>query len=397
MTTDRSKRIVIVGGGVIGLAAGWRLARRGCSVTVFDRDAAGRAASWVAGGMVAPLAEVGFEDDAFLDLGRESVGRYKSFLAELCADGGADLALQDNGILMAGFHRDDTEQIRRLFDFRLELGLPVEWMNGAEAREFEPLLSPRVTAAMWIPGDCIVDNRALVAALRAALVARGGTVRDETPVERVVVEGDRARGVIAGGERIEADWVVIAAGAWSARIDGIPEEFVPPVRPIKGQILELRADESCPLTRAVRAPDVYLVPKPDGRILVGASQEEMGFDETPTAGAVWKLLERGWEAVPSIYDLELLGVRVGLRPGTRDNYPIIGRTALGGLAMATGHFRHGILLAPVTGDAICDALLDNTVTELLQPFAPSRFERVRAGGHAADELAGGTAAARRDV
>jgi glycine oxidase len=214
----------------------------------------------------------------------------------------------------------------------------------------------------------------VVEALKTAFQRRGGTLHEHTPVDSVDLQGETgARGVHAGGSFHAASAVVLAAGCWSPEIGGLPDGLAPPVRPLKGQIVSLRTDPAAPLTHVLRAPDVYLCPKDDGRLLVGATQEEMGFNTTPTAGPVMRLLERAWEAVPSIYELAIDSVDVGLRPSSRDHAPIIGESGAPNLYYATGHFRHGILLAPVTAYALADLIIDNRSQPLLRPFQPARF------------------------
>ena len=372
-TTVGRAPIAVVGGGIIGLSVGWQLARRDVAVVVYDRDEAGRGASWVAAGMLAPHSEVGFEEEEFLRLGIESLRQFPRFIDELEEDAGKRVPLDGRGTLIVGFHRDDTERIRRLYEFREHLGLPVEWLPGAAGREIEPLLSPKISAAIWLPDDGQISNRDLIEAVKDALVARGGRIEEHTPVESIVVENGRAKGIRTDREEITASSVVVAAGCWSGLIDGIPETIKPPVRPVKGQIVALRMANEFRFEHVVRAPDAYLLPKDDGRLLVGATQEEMGFDVTPTAGPVMRLLERGWEAIPSIYDLPIDSIDVGLRPGSRDNEPLIGPTEVRDLYYATGHHRHGILLAPVTAYALCDMMLGGRKWDLLGPFHPSRF------------------------
>ena len=374
--TER-RPVAIVGGGIIGLSIGWQLLRRDVPVVLFERDEAGRGASWIAAGMLAPHSEVGFEEEEFLRLGIESLNQFPRFLDELHDDTDRRVALDDRGTLIVGFHRDDTERIRRLYEFREHLGLPVRWLPGPEGREIEPLLSPKITAAIWLPDDSQINNRDLVDVLKEAFVTRGGVLKEHTPVRSIVTDGTGAIGVRTDSEQCDASSVVIAAGCWSNRIDGILDEFKPPVRPVKGQIVSLRTDTEFTFEHVVRAPDVYLLPKDDGRLLVGATQEEMGFDLTATAGGVMRLLERGWEAIPSIYDLPIDAIDVGLRPGSRDHEPLIGPTEIGNLYYATGHHRHGILLSPVTAYALCDMILEGRTPELLEPFHPSRFLRVR--------------------
>ncbi len=363
----------MAGGGIIGLSVGWQLARRGHDVVIFERDRAGRAASWVAAGMLAPVSEFGFENEGFLELGRRSLALFPQFLEEVAADAGVGLALDTRGTLVVGFNRDDNERIRRVYNFREHVGLPVRWLTGTEARDIEPLLSPRASAAMWIPDDHQVDNRLLVEALKTAFENVGGVIHENTPVEAFRCEKGRFRAVVTPRGEHAADAAVLAAGCWSGTIPGLPEELAPRVRPVKGQIVSLRANENYELAHVVRAPDCYILPKGDGRVLIGATEEEMGFDDTATAGPVMRLIERAWEAVPSIYDLAIESIDVGLRPGTRDHEPLLGASGIDGLILATGHYRHGILLAPVTAHVISDVVEGLPAPEWLEPFAPSRF------------------------
>ncbi len=379
MPTPHDKpTVAVIGGGVIGLACAWRLAREGCAVDVYERDTAGRAASWVSGGMLAPVAEYGFEDDAFFEFATRSHARYPSFLVDLELDSGVRVPMNTRGTLMVGVDRDDAESIRRLYRFREARDLAVSWLTGSEAREEEPLLSPRVSAAMWIPDDYEVDNRALVAALAAALRRRGGTLHEHAGIEGLDVRNARAAGVVVRGEVRPADVVLLAAGAWSGTIEGLPAAAVPPVRPVKGQVVSLRATTDCPLERVIRTPDCYLVPKADGRLIVGATQEEMGFDLEPTAGGVLRLLEHAWEAVPAIFDLPIERLEVGLRPASRDHLPIVGQSSMPGLVVATGHYRHGILLTPATADAVCRGILEG-FDDSLRAFSPQRFGEAPGG------------------
>jgi glycine oxidase len=323
--------------------------------------------------MLAPLSEVGFEDEGFLSLGRESLRLYPRFLDELSGDAGVEIRLDTRGTLIIGLDRDDAERLRRLYDFREHLGLPVRWLSGTEAREIEPLVSPRASSAIWIPDDHQVDNRALVDALKAAFGKCGGRLREHRSVSEVLLQGGRVTGVRTGEGETDAACIVIAAGCWSKQIGGIPKELLPPVRPVKGQIITLRADRDYSFAHVIRAPDAYFAPKGDGRIVLGASEEDMGFDTTVTAGAIYRLLERGWRAVPSIYDLPIQEIIAGLRPGSRDHDPIVGKTTIEGLYYATGHYRHGILLTPVTALEISGLILEGTPTGFFAPFAPTRF------------------------
>jgi glycine oxidase len=367
------KRIAIIGGGIIGLSLGWQLARKGKKVEVLERGESGRGAAWVAAGMLAPQAEMGFEEIELFNLCRKSLDLYPKFLEELYEDSGLRVEVEWCGTLLVGFHRDDNERLRRFYNFRERVGLPVEWMTGSEARELEPSLSPKCSAAIWIKDDAQIDNRSLLDALRKAFVSRGGELYDDHNVERINIENEAVKSVHIHGIDIENEAVVVCAGSWSKQISGIPENLLPPVRPVKGQIISLTAGDGVKLNHAIRAPDVYLVPKKDGRLVVGASVEEMGFDTRATAGEIFRMLERAWEAVPSIYELPIKSIDVGLRPGSKDHQPIIGDCEIKNLYFATGHHRNGILLAPMTAYELSEWIITGKKSEHLAPFQLSRF------------------------
>lgn len=365
--------VAVVGGGIIGLGVAWQLQRRGISVAVFERSEAGKSASWAAAGMLAPQAEAGFENLHLLRLGQDSLALYPTFLAELKEDSGRDVVLDTRGTLMIGLDRDDTEALRREFNFRKKIGLPVEWLSGSAARELEPLLSPKVAAAIWLAQDYQVDNRELMRALRDAFMQRGGQLFEYHAVERILIENGVVVGIRVKNSTVKARQVVLAAGCWSRDIGGVPDDALPSIRPVKGQVLTLKMTEQIRLEKVVRSPRVYLAPKLDGRLTVGATSEEMGFDTTPTAGGVLTLLDEAYDAVPAIYELAIEEVSVGLRPASRDNEPLIGDSTVKNLFIATGHYRHGILLAPITSYALAALMLGEPVPESLLPFKPTRF------------------------
>ena len=370
--TASEKPILIVGGGIIGLSIGWQLLRQGFEVTMLERDIAGHSASWASAGMIAPHAEAGFEDMDLLKLDHASLEAYPQFLDELKEDTGTDVTLDQRGTLIVGLDRDDTLWLRRLYDFREHLGFPLEWMSGSEAREKEPSLSPKVVSAMWLPKDAQIENRELLTALRAAFLNKGGRLLEQCEVTEILVKDGKAYGVKTAQNRIESHTIILAAGSWSREIPGIPEALRPPVRPVKGQVMTARRDESCPLECMIRSPRIYLAPKLNGRLSIGASTEEKGFHTIPTIGVFRDILDEAWRAVPSIYDLEIEEFIAGLRPGSRDHAPIIGKTELENLVYATGHYRHGILLAPITAYEIIK-IFKGLPSELLQPFSPNRF------------------------
>src|SRR5215468_3209151 len=381
-----SRNVVIVGAGVIGLGIAWRLAQRGATVTVFDKGAAGAGASHAAAGTLAANVEAEPGEEALVMLGRRAQAAWPQFAAEVEEASGIAVDLQREGTLVVAPTADDAARLRHQLEFQQGLGLPVEWMSGRDARRREPHLG-QMAGAVFSPQDHQVDNRKLAAALRAAAEAAGALIREYTAVQDVLATHDRVMGIrLADGTDVTADAVVIAAGAWSRAIGGIAPPLRPPVRPIKGQMLALQMDASAPLIRhVVWAPNVYLVPRLDGRLLVGATVEEKGFDTTLTAGGVLALLEAAWRAVPAIEELPLGEMWVGHRPGSRDDAPILGAGPVEGLFYATGHHRNGILLAPVTASAMARLIVDHEVDAAIRPFGMARFGREQ--GAAAPEQA----------
>ena len=371
--------VVIVGGGVIGLATGWILARDGMPVTLFERDRAGRGTSWLAAGMLAPDAEIGFEELDLYDLSRESLRRWPDFAQAVEAASEQDVDYRDEGTLIVADDRDSAESIRRLYEFQQEQGLDVEWLTGAEAREIEPFLAPRLSAAIFAPSDHQVDNRKLLEALRTAFQRAGGALHEDTPVHAIVPDAAAPAVKTEGGQHVEASQVVVAAGVWSRQIDGIEPAQRPSVRPVKGQMLEVQMELPFGLEHVVRGPDAYLAPKSSGRLLIGATSEEMGFDTEVTAGGLYDLLEGAWEVVPGIYDLPVNDTWAGLRPASRDHAPVLGTAPAPGVVYATGHYRHGVLLTPVTAQEIARLVRTGETSRWLEPFSPRRFDDASVG------------------
>ena len=338
----------------------------------------GAGASWAAAGMLAPVTEVHYGEDRLLALNLESNRRYAAFVAELEEVSGRSAGYRPCGTIVVARDVDDNAALADLFAFQEQLGLDVTRLRGRECRELEPGLAPGVRGGILVEGDHQVDNRALVKALLAAGEATGVEVLPER-VERVEVAHGRVASVATARGTIAAGAVVLAAGCWSSQIPGLPAEAVPPVRPVKGQLLHLRtpvADRPAILAaRNVRGLDVYVVPRADGRVVVGATVEERSFDTTVTAGAVFTLLRAAYELLPGITELELVETTAGLRPGSPDNAPILGTTPVEGLICATGHFRNGILLTPVTADAIAELVDTGRTPVEIEPFTPERFRR----------------------
>ena len=374
--------IVIIGGGICGLGIGWRLAEQGADVTIIERDAAGKAATWAAAGMLAPQAEAEHGEEALLPLALESRAMWAAFAQDLTAASGIDVDYRTEGTMVVSLDRDDREYLESRYDYFRTLGLDVEWLSGYAARQKEPHLARAVSGAVYSALDHQVDNRLVATALRAAYLAAGGILRENLAVDEVLVSDNRVTGVRAGDEEIAADSVVLAAGAWSRNLAGIPDEARPPVRPLKGQMVSVAMDPRNPLIEHVIwgpgngiVPSIYLAPKGDSRLIIGATVEEMGFDTDMTAGGLFELLRTAWEVLPGIYDLPVVESWAGLRPASRDDAPILGPTPVDGLVLATGHHRNGILLAPVTASKIADYLLKGRLDPLLKPFLLDRFSR----------------------
>ncbi len=376
----KTPRVAIIGAGVIGLGIAWRLAARGASVAVFDRGAAGAGASHAAAGMLAACAEAEPGEEALVTLGRESQARWPAFAAELEQASGLDVGLRREGTLVVALTADDQARLNHQLVFQQALGLPLQWISAAETRRREPHLAGKLAGAVFSPEDHQVDNRRLAAALRIAAEAAGASISEHRPVAAISWQDGRVDGIVlADGAKVTAETVVLAAGAWSRSIAGLAPELRPPVRPIKGQMLALRMDPAAPLlTHVVWAPGAYLVPRSDGRLLVGATVEERGYDTSLTAGGMLTLLEAAWRAVPAVEELPIDEMWVGHRPGSRDDAPILGAGAMDGLIYATGHHRNGILLTPITADAIARLVLDGVVEPAIRPFDIERFTSPRA-------------------
>ncbi|MGY1848316.1 MULTISPECIES: glycine oxidase ThiO [unclassified Blastococcus] len=370
--------VVVVGGGLIGLSVAWRAAQRGLPVTVVD-DAPGGGASQAAAGMLAPVTEAAYGEEALLRLCLASLERYPAFVAEVERAGGVPVGLRTQGTVVVAFDEDDMRALDALLDFQRELGLAVERLTARAARRREPSLSPRVRGALHVPGDHSVDGRALHAGLLAAAEAAGVRLVSSRVAEVRVVDG-RAAGVrLADGTELAADAVVVALGARSGALTGVPPL---PVRPVKGQILRMRGAAGLlegTVRALVRGRQVYLVPYDDGvtgdGLIVGATVEDRGFDAAVTAGGVHDLLHDALEVVPGVSELELVETIARWRPATADNGPLLGPSGVPGVVLATGHYRNGVLLAPVTGEVVAEHLATGELPGLAAPFTADRFGR----------------------
>ena len=340
------------------------------SVLVVDRaDSVGAGTSGVAAGMLAPVTEADFGEEGPLRVNLAARERWPGFAAELEEVTGLPTGYRDSGALVVAADRDDAEALRRLQDFQHSLGLGSEWLAPSRCRELEPGLSPRIAGGILAPQDGSADPRATLRALAAA----AGDVELGVEVEAIEHEGGAVTGVRTSTGSIACERVVVAAGPWSAAL--APFGDGPPVRPVKGQILELRTRGAmpAPFERVLRTPRCYLVARGDGRVVLGATVEEQGFDTAVTADGVFRLLEAAWEVLPEVGELELVGAHAGLRPGTPDNTPVVGPGELDGLVWATGHWRNGVLLAPLTGDAVAALLAGDEPPHDIHALSPARF------------------------
>src|SRR3954454_6844142 len=334
--TDRNFDVAVVGAGIAGLAAALRAAQTGLRVVVLERARPGCGATSVAAGMLAPVTEADFGEDELMRLNLESAAMWPTFAAELEEASGIAVGYERCGALAVAVDRDDAEELRRLHELQRSLGLESDWLVPSAARAAEPGLAPRIAGAIDAPGEAQVDPVAVVDALQLALRDASVEIRQAD---------------VRSLEDVDADQVVLAAGAWSVQIADVR------VHPVKGQLLHLRTrDGAQPLARRIiRTPRCYVVPRPDGRVVIGATSEEKGFDTSVDAGAVHRLLEAAWEVLPDVWELEFVQVLAGLRPATPDNRPLIGR-ASERVIHATGHYRNGILLAPLTAQRVAGEL-----------------------------------------
>jgi glycine oxidase len=371
---DNGYDAIFVGAGVIGLASAWRAARRGARVCVLERDRPAAGATGVAAGMLAPVGEASWGEEALLGLNLDSLRRWPEFALELEVDSGSEIGFAPHGALHVALDRDESEALRRRHDLHTRLGLDSEWLPGSSCRRLEPGLSTSVRGGARVPGEASVDPRRLLAALLAALERHGVDVHTDAEVTGADRRGRGWRLQTADGRHFETGAVVLASGCWSGQTGWLAPEARPAVRPVKGEILTLGGGDEGPVCEGIVAGErVYMVPRADGRLIVGATVEERGFDTTVTAGGVLELLREAYRLIPEIAELELVEASAGLRPGTPDNAPLIGPGATDGLLVATGHYRNGVLQAPVTAECISALLGDEQPPVELEPFSPLRF------------------------
>ena len=361
MTGPGSPDVVVVGAGIIGLSIAWQAAAAGIHVTVVDPDR-GRGSSWAAAGMLAPVAEAHFGEEALAALNVAAVRAWPGYAARLEVASGMPVHFRADGTLLVAGDPSDRAATDRVLAFHQAIGLEAVRLSSSSCRRAEPLLAPGISGGVDLPDDHQVDNRSTVLALISACEAAGVMFLSDV-VTRVAVTAGRVRGVdLATGGRHTAGAVVVAAGSWSERIEGLPGSARPPVRPVRGVTVRLQAGDGVPrLQRTVRAlvhgRTCYLVPRNDGGLVLGATMEERGFDLSVPLGGLADLFEDARKVVPALGEYSVVETTPGLRPGSPDNGPIVGRTGVPGLLVATGHFRNGVLLAPLTADEVVAMLV----------------------------------------
>ncbi|MCC7436958.1 MAG: glycine oxidase ThiO [Armatimonadetes bacterium] len=362
----------IVGGGIAGLTAARALAQHGQRVVVIEQSVIGHGATAAAGGMLAPLVEARSAEPHTVQFGMEALRFYPEFVAQLQAEAEMNVGYRTEGTLVVAPDRDQAEQLRHLFAEQQRLQLPVEWLSGYELRQIEPYLSPTVVGGIRSQQDHQVDNRLLAVALARAVVRLGGKVIEnvgELYPERVGGTWQAE----ANGVSIKAANILLAEGAAATALRRMLPDIAKHLRPVKGQFLRLDQRELHLIDHVVRTTEVYLVPKNNGQIVVGASAEDRGFDNRNTVGEIFELLRAAWECIPAVRELPILETGVGFRPATSDHLPLLGRTQIEGLAVAAGYYRHGILFAPYAAHLLADHLVQQASNQWIHTFSPERF------------------------
>ncbi|WP_348644931.1 glycine oxidase ThiO [Methylobacterium sp. WL103] len=365
--------VAIVGGGLIGLSIAWRIAQSGRSVAVVERETIGSGASLAATGMLAPAAEHEPGSDPLLPLALDSLRRWPRFRDELQAAAGHDIDYREDGTLVLAIGRDEVERLRFRYDLQRRSGVAAEWVAGTEVRRREPALRPSVTAGVFCPLDHQVDPSRVMAALVQACRGTSVALVENSPVVALERTSGRVTGIRTANGVLQADTVILAAGAWSGEGGLLPQNLALPVRPLKGQSLALKTTaRTGTLSHMVWTEQVHMAPKGDGRIVVGATVEDCGFRPGVTAGGLYALLEGARRVLPGIEEMEVEAVWSGFRPTSDDDAPILGEIAPG-LVVATGHHRNGYLLAPVTADAIAALVTTGAMPAVARDFSLARF------------------------
>jgi glycine oxidase len=365
----------IIGAGIIGLSIGWRLAREGLKVVVFDRGLTGQGASFAATGMLAAAAEFEPGGEDLLGLCLESQRLWPTFCNELEDEGGMPVDYRNEGTLIIALGRDEVERLRFRHNLQRSAGLATRWLSGSDVREREPALRPSVGAGILSEQDHQVDPRRVAAALVEALLHHDAQIVEDCSEAVVEHAGGTVFGVRIGDVLCKTPVVIIATGAWTASSALLPADMSVPVRPLKGQALSLKSSHGLGLSHVLWTTEIHLAPKADGRLVVGATVEEAGFDGSITAGGVYALLEGARRVLPSTEDMQIEMIWSGFRPTSQDDSPIIGGTSIGGLVIATGHHRNGVLLAPITAQAVSALVLRGETMPAVSKFTVERFNK----------------------
>lgn len=366
MCAETARRAIIVGAGIIGLSIGWKLAQAGISVTVLERGRAGGGTSRAAGGMLAATLETEEKPEPLRELSRQSLALWGSFARALERASGIPVSYRTEGTILVALGEAHADALRTRFEKLCAEGRQVSWLDGKETRNLEPALTSEVAGAIFSPGDHQVDNRAVMRALVQAFRNAGGRLCEQSPVTGLVMEDGVCKGAMVNGVPWSADFTIIAAGAWSAELGAKS------IHPVKGQILSLGIVTGAPgLRHVVWVPDAYVVPRHD-RIVVGASMEEVGFDDTIDPAVIEGLRSAACRAFPVLAGCPVIEREIGFRPATGDGLPLVGASGSKNLIFATGHHRNGILLAPITAEIVSELVFKGTTMPLAASFAPGR-------------------------
>ena len=363
-----TEEIVIIGAGVIGLSIAYELSRQGLSVTVLEKEKVGAGAVWASAGMLAPISEAKSEESELVDFALYSHSIYREFIESIEKISGLNCGFNDTGTLLIAMGKDDEGELEHLHEAQRSKGLSSAWLSQKEIFEIEPNLSGWVTSALLAENDYQVNSRALLIALAKSIIKLGGNIIEEAEVKTIIKFDEKLKSIkyISRDQEfyLQSKQVVICSGAWTNSISN--SLFEVDIRPVKGQSIRLNGPNM--LKHVIRTSDVYLVSRSNGELVVGGTVEEKGFDNSIQAGSIMDLLRNAWKVFPNIYEYEFRESTIGFRPAALNNLPLISQTNLDNTFVATGHFRHGILLATGTAWAISEMLIKGITPDIVKPF-----------------------------